>query len=93
MITDDGRLVWIVDGYATSQSHPYSAILPVAGLRGGAPRAQPTAVASTAAPAPTSQQVPGIAPALAKRLQKLQKRAQQLVQEIQEIQKEAAKKK
>ena len=59
---------------------------------GGAPRAQPTAVASTATPAPTSQQGPGIAPALAERLQKLQKQAQQLVQEIQEIQKEAAKK-
>jgi uncharacterized membrane protein (UPF0182 family) len=25
MITDDGRLVWIVDGYTTSASHPYSA--------------------------------------------------------------------
>ena len=92
MITDDGRLVWIVDGYATSQSHPYSAILPVAGLRGAPREPSRRQLASTAAPAPTSQQVPGIAPALAKRLQKLQKRAQQLVQEIQEIQKEAAKK-
>jgi uncharacterized membrane protein (UPF0182 family) len=59
----------------------------------GAPRAQPAAVTSTAAPAPTSQQGPGIAPALAERLQKLREQAQQLVQEIQAIQKEAAKKK
>lgn len=36
VITDDGRLVWIVDGYTTSRSHPYSATLPVAGLRAGA---------------------------------------------------------
>jgi hypothetical protein len=36
VITDDGRLVWIVDGYTTSLSHPYSAPLPVAGLEGGA---------------------------------------------------------
>ncbi|MFZ0707278.1 MAG: UPF0182 family protein [Candidatus Korobacteraceae bacterium] len=36
VITDDGRLVWIVDGYTTSLSHPYSAPLPVAGLDGGA---------------------------------------------------------
>src|SRR5258708_20781995 len=27
VITDDGRLVWIVDGYTTSLSHPYSATL------------------------------------------------------------------
>ena len=36
VITDDGRLVWIVDGYTTSLSHPYSAPLPVAGLEEGA---------------------------------------------------------
>jgi uncharacterized membrane protein (UPF0182 family) len=36
VITDDGRLVWIVDGYTTSLSHPYSATLPVAGLDDGA---------------------------------------------------------
>jgi uncharacterized membrane protein (UPF0182 family) len=36
VITDDGRLVWMVDGYTTSQSHPYSATLPVAGLDAGA---------------------------------------------------------
>jgi uncharacterized membrane protein (UPF0182 family) len=36
VITDDGRLVWIVDGYTTSLSHPYSATLPVTGLEEGA---------------------------------------------------------
>jgi hypothetical protein len=36
VITDDGRLVWMVDGYTTSLSHPYSAVLPVAGLDEGA---------------------------------------------------------
>src|SRR6266446_3857993 len=36
VITDDGRLVWMVDGYTTSLSHPYSATLPVAGLNEGA---------------------------------------------------------
>ena len=36
MITDDGRLVWMVDGYTTSLSHPYSAALPVAGVEEGA---------------------------------------------------------
>ena len=36
VITDDGRLVWMVDGYTTSLSHPYSATLPVAGLDEGA---------------------------------------------------------
>jgi uncharacterized protein len=36
VITDDGRLVWIVDAYTTSLSHPYSATLPVAGLDDGA---------------------------------------------------------
>ncbi|MBI3665283.1 MAG: UPF0182 family protein [Acidobacteria bacterium] len=36
VITDDGRLVWMMDGYTTSQSHPYSATLPVPGLSGGA---------------------------------------------------------
>jgi uncharacterized membrane protein (UPF0182 family) len=32
VITDAGRLVWIVDGYTTSESHPYSRTL---GLDGG----------------------------------------------------------
>ncbi len=36
VITDEGRLVWLLDGYTTSRSHPYSATLPVAGLSGGA---------------------------------------------------------
>ena len=36
VITDDGRLVWMVDGYTTSLSHPYSATLPVAGVDEGA---------------------------------------------------------
>ena len=36
VITDDGRLVWIVDGYTTSLLHPYSATLSVAGLDEGA---------------------------------------------------------
>jgi hypothetical protein len=36
VIADDGRLVWMVDGYTTSRAHPYSATLPVVGLRGGA---------------------------------------------------------
>ncbi len=36
VITDAGELVWMVDGYTTSRAHPYSATLPVAGLRGGA---------------------------------------------------------
>jgi uncharacterized membrane protein (UPF0182 family) len=36
VITDDGRLVWMVDGYTTSLNHPYSAPLPVAGLDEGA---------------------------------------------------------
>jgi hypothetical protein len=36
VITDDGRMVWIVDGYTTSLSHPYSQTLPVAGLNEGA---------------------------------------------------------
>ena len=36
VITDDGRLVWMVDGYTTSLSHPYSAPLPVAGVEEGA---------------------------------------------------------
>src|ERR1700686_3503491 len=36
VIGDDGRLVWMVDGYTTSLSHPYSATLPVAGLEDGA---------------------------------------------------------
>jgi uncharacterized membrane protein (UPF0182 family) len=36
VITDDGRLVWMVDGYTTSQLHPYSATIPVAGLPDGA---------------------------------------------------------
>ena len=36
VITDDGRLMWIVDGYTTSLSHPYSATIPVAGVEDGA---------------------------------------------------------
>jgi uncharacterized protein len=36
VIADDGRLVWMVDGYTTSLSHPYSATLPVAGVPDGA---------------------------------------------------------
>ena len=36
VITDDGRLIWIVDGYTTSLSHPYSETLPVTGLDEGA---------------------------------------------------------
>jgi len=36
VITDDGKLVWMADGYTTSLSHPYSATLPVAGLDEGA---------------------------------------------------------
>jgi len=36
VLTDDGRLVWMVDGYTTSLSHPYSATLPVTGLDDGA---------------------------------------------------------
>jgi uncharacterized membrane protein (UPF0182 family) len=36
VITDDGRLVWMVDGYTTSLSHPYSAVLPVSGIEEGA---------------------------------------------------------
>jgi uncharacterized membrane protein (UPF0182 family) len=36
VITDEGKLVWMVDGYTTSLSHPYSATLPVTGLDEGA---------------------------------------------------------
>jgi uncharacterized membrane protein (UPF0182 family) len=36
VITDDGRLVWMVDGYTTSLSHPYSATIAVSGLDQGA---------------------------------------------------------
>src|ERR1700719_1164422 len=36
VITDDGRLVWMADGYTTSLSNPYSATLPLAGLEEGA---------------------------------------------------------
>jgi uncharacterized membrane protein (UPF0182 family) len=36
VITDDGRLVWMVDGYTTSQSHPYSATIPIPELDGDA---------------------------------------------------------
>lgn len=32
VVTDDGRLVWMVDGYTTSLSHPYSATLALTGL-------------------------------------------------------------
>jgi len=36
VIADDGRLVWMVDGYTTSLAHPYSATIPVAGVDEGA---------------------------------------------------------
>jgi uncharacterized membrane protein (UPF0182 family) len=36
VITDDGRLVWMADGYTTSLLHPYSAAIPVPGLPDGA---------------------------------------------------------
>jgi uncharacterized membrane protein (UPF0182 family) len=36
VITDDGRLVWMVDSYTTSLSHPYAQAFPVAGLDEGA---------------------------------------------------------
>jgi len=36
VVTDDGRLVWMVDGYTTSLSHPYSATLSVTGVDEGA---------------------------------------------------------
>ena len=36
VITDDGKLVWMVDGYTTSLAHPYSATIPVAGVEEGA---------------------------------------------------------
>ena len=36
VITDDGRLIWMVDGYTTSLSHPYSATITVSGLDDGA---------------------------------------------------------
>ena len=36
VITDDGRLVWMADGYTTSLLHPYSAAIPVAGMPDGA---------------------------------------------------------
>ena len=36
VITDDGRLVWMVDGYTTSLLHPYSATIAVNGLDEGA---------------------------------------------------------
>ena len=36
VITDDGRLMWMVDGYTTSLSHPYSAVLRVNGIEEGA---------------------------------------------------------
>ena len=34
VITDDGRLIWIVDGYTTSNVHPYSVSLNVASFGG-----------------------------------------------------------
>ena len=34
VITDDGRLVWIVDGYTSSSAHPYSTQLNVPGFGG-----------------------------------------------------------
>jgi hypothetical protein len=36
VVTDDGRLVWMVDGYTTSLAYPYSATLPVNGVDEGA---------------------------------------------------------
>jgi uncharacterized membrane protein (UPF0182 family) len=36
VITDDGRLVWMVDGYTTSLLHPYSATITVSGVDEGA---------------------------------------------------------
>jgi uncharacterized membrane protein (UPF0182 family) len=36
VVTDDGRLVWMVDGYTTSLSHPYSTTITVSGLDDGA---------------------------------------------------------
>lgn len=36
VVTDDGHLVWMADGYTTSLSYPYSASFPVAGLDDGA---------------------------------------------------------
>src|SRR6202043_1769572 len=36
VITDDGKLVWMVDGYTTSLSHPYSATISVKGVDDGA---------------------------------------------------------
>jgi len=36
VITDDGRLVWMADGYTTSLSHPYSATIAAPGLPDGA---------------------------------------------------------
>ncbi len=32
VITDDGRLVWMVDGYTTSDAHPYSRALDLSGI-------------------------------------------------------------
>ncbi len=34
VVTDDGRLMWIVDGYTTSDAHPYSAPITVPGMGG-----------------------------------------------------------
>lgn len=36
VVTSDGRLVWMVDGYTTSLAYPYSAPIPVAGVAEGA---------------------------------------------------------
>jgi uncharacterized protein len=36
VITDDGRLVWMTDGYTTSLSHPYAQTVPLAGSDDGA---------------------------------------------------------
>lgn len=36
VVTNDGRLVWMVDGYTTSLAYPYSATMPVAGVDEGA---------------------------------------------------------
>jgi uncharacterized protein len=36
VITDDGKLIWMIDGYTVSQFHPYAATIPVAGVEEGA---------------------------------------------------------
>ena len=36
VVTNDGRLIWMVDGYTTSLAYPYSAPIPVTGVDEGA---------------------------------------------------------